>query len=120
MVRDADEPADQLSVEAEMAQGWLVIRVDGEIDIGSVPLLSAEFDLAALTCTPPQVAVDLSRVSFCDSSGLGLLAKTSKRLRAIGGDLVLIRPQAQMLRRLQWAGLTERIGIRSVLPGSTG
>ncbi len=50
----------------------------------------------------PNVAVDLSRVIFLDSSGLGALISSRKEVRQSGGDLRLIRPgeQAQLVLEL--------------------
>ena len=50
----------------------------------------------------PNVAVDLSRVVFLDSSGLGALIASLKAVRASGGDLRLVRPaeQAQLVLEL--------------------
>lgn len=50
----------------------------------------------------PHVAVDLSRVVFLDSSGLGALIAGLKVARQAGGDLRLVRPaeQAQLVLEL--------------------
>jgi anti-sigma B factor antagonist len=116
-MQGVDGPHDQLSIQLEVAPDWVVLRVYGELDVASAPLLRADLDLAELMHTPPRIAVECSEVSFCDSSGLGLLAGAWNRLRRAGGDLVLVRPQAQMLRRLRWTGLAERLTIRWALPG---
>lgn len=48
------------------------------------------------------VVVDLSRVIFLDSSGLGALIASLKEVRQLGGDLKLIKPgeQAQLVLEL--------------------
>ena len=107
---------DHLSVQMEISSEWMILRVSGELDFASVPQLGADLDLAGLMRTPPRVAVDLSRMSFCDSSGLGLLVGAWRRLRAAGGELVLVRPQAQMLHRLLRTGVAGRLSIRTALP----
>lgn len=50
----------------------------------------------------PNVAVDLSRVIFLDSSGLGALIAGLKAVRQSGGELRLVRPaeQAQLVLEL--------------------
>jgi anti-sigma B factor antagonist len=50
----------------------------------------------------PNVAVDMSRVVFLDSSGLGALISSLKAVRALGGDLRLVKPaeQAQLVLEL--------------------
>jgi len=48
--------------------------------------------MSALINGEPQVRVNLSNVSFIDSSGLAALVRVMKRAREQGGDLVLIAP----------------------------
>lgn len=50
----------------------------------------------------PNVAVDLSRVVFLDSSGLGALISSLKTIRQAGGELRLVKPaeQAQLVLEL--------------------
>ncbi len=50
----------------------------------------------------PRIAIDLSRVVFLDSSGLGALIAGLKSTRQAGGDLRLVQPaeQAQLVLEL--------------------
>ena len=50
----------------------------------------------------PRIAIDLSRVVFLDSSGLGALIAGLKSARQAGGDVRLVRPaeQAQLVLEL--------------------
>lgn len=47
-----------------------MIRVSGELDLATAPLLRAAVDHVRRTHVPVRVAVDLSRVTFADSHGL--------------------------------------------------
>ncbi len=55
--------------------------------------------------------VDLTAVSFIDSTGLGVLVGAVKTLRDSGGHLVLVVDQPQVLRMLRITGLTEVFAI---------
>jgi anti-sigma B factor antagonist len=68
--------------------GWWVVSVIGEIDVHSGPSLR-EHLLRALANGERDLVVDLSGVSFLDSSGLGVLVTAHKRTRAAGGSLRL-------------------------------
>ncbi len=46
------------------------------------------------------VVLDMSQVSFIDSTGLGLLVRTDRRLSAAGRRLVLLRPHPNVQRVL--------------------
>lgn len=50
----------------------------------------------AIVANSPSIAVDLSRTSFLDSSGLGALVWGFKAAREAGGDLRLVSPTEQV------------------------
>ncbi len=57
---------------------------------------------------PSVLWLDVSGVSFMDSSGLGLLMGRYALLKRAGGELVLYRPSDEMMRIIRLAGM-ERI-----------
>jgi anti-sigma B factor antagonist len=65
------------------------------------------------------VALELSGLLFCDSTGLGLLVQTWKRLHPIGGELVLLRPPKHVVQLLERTGLNKLFSQRDALPTET-
>lgn len=53
----------------------------------------------------PRIVVDLSAVTFLDSSGLGALVACLKSARQAGGDLRIAAPSAQVVMVLQLSNL---------------
>src|SRR5690348_12536027 len=79
-----------LVVRQEDHGGVPVLSFAGELDLTTVPQArDALVQVAALHPGEP-VAVDLDGVSYLDSVGLGVLDGGLRRLRASGGDLVLV------------------------------
>ena len=68
-----------------------VVRVDGEIDLDNASDLS-EVALAAMQEIGPSLVLDLSGVTFMDSTGLKVLLAVHKRAELAGGRLVLAGP----------------------------
>lgn len=65
-----------------------VLPLEGEIDLHVSPRVAAS--LKALTNRkPPQLVVDLSRVSYIDSSGLAVLIEAMQNAQAGGGKFAL-------------------------------
>lgn len=64
--------------------------VTGELDIATVPVLESEFDSPGVVEQDMVIAVDLSELTFIDSSGLHRLLRLSdrfpKRLRLVNGS----------------------------------
>lgn len=57
------------------------------------------------------VLLDLSRVEFVDSSGLGAIVAALKSLRSGGGELALCQPSDQVKTLLEITGLDRIIKI---------
>ncbi|MDX6430796.1 MAG: anti-sigma factor antagonist [Streptosporangiaceae bacterium] len=108
------DAGDGLEIGMQVSDPWVIVEVEGELDLHTVPLLKSRLRLAELLAEPPpRVAIDLSRLRFCDSSGLNLLVRTWKRLRSDGGGLLLFQPTSQLRHRLAWTGLDRVLGVRS-------
>lgn len=71
---------------SELAAGAALIRLEGRLNMVSAPRLKATVDKVVEDGTT-RVAVDLSKVVFMDSSGLGALIGGLKKARQAGGDL---------------------------------
>jgi anti-anti-sigma factor len=96
-----------------LGPGSQLVEPAGELDLASAPELTAAFDLA-LAAGQRRLIVDLSEVSFIDSSGLHALIKARKRLDAVGGGLfVTICPDAHARRVFEVSGLVEFLNVTS-------
>ena len=90
--------------------GIEVVDVEGEIDIYTAPRLrDLLLDLASKTSY--QLIVNLEKVGFLDSTGLGVLIGGLKRVRAHDGSLDLVCTQERILRIFRITGLTKVFGI---------
>ena len=65
-----------------------VLPLEGEIDLHVAPGIAASLK-AMLADKPPQFVVDLSRVSYIDSSGLAVLIEAMQNVNAYGGKFGL-------------------------------
>ncbi|GAA1565869.1 hypothetical protein GCM10009678_55990 [Actinomadura kijaniata] len=103
--------------------GWLVIEVAGELDIATAPILEDELSQATTPVTGrvavTWVALELSGLSFADSSGLNVLIRWWKRLQAGGGNLLLLHPTGRVASLLTITGLDRFLPVRDSLPAVT-
>jgi anti-sigma B factor antagonist len=86
--------------------GLTVVTVTGEIDVYSAPALREKL-VALIERGQVFLIVDLERVRFLDSTGLGVLIGGLRRVRARDGFLDLVCTQPRMLRIFQITGLTK-------------
>ena len=77
-----------MAVKVDLKNGLTVCSVDGEIDINSSPDIKKAFD-KVLSKKTPRIVINLSRVTYVDSSGLATLVEILKNMKAYGGKLRL-------------------------------
>lgn len=95
---------DLLTVDVRHDGDAVVISPSGELDISTTKLLDAELRLA-ISGNAAEIILDLSDLSFIDSSGLRLLAMASAHSRANGDRLRMLRGPAEVERVLKLSGL---------------
>jgi anti-sigma B factor antagonist len=78
---------DTLWTDESDAQRWTV-TAHGELDLDTAPELR-DHVASVLSRTDGEVVVDLTGVSFCDSSGLAVLVASRRRAQLLGRRLVL-------------------------------
>ncbi len=88
------------------SNGIPVLAVRGEVDVATAPQLRERLNAFA---EPGNVTivVDLTDVSFVDSTALGVLVSGAKRLRKGGGDLKLVVTEPHIAKVLSITGLNE-------------
>ncbi|MFB7863917.1 MULTISPECIES: STAS domain-containing protein [unclassified Streptomyces] len=80
-----------IRVDEDEQETWTVLRISGEVDLVSSPLIRRRVH-AAVAGGRHDVVLDLSAVHFCDSSGVGVLVAARRLMRSCGGRLRLILP----------------------------
>jgi len=100
------EPVQSEAVQLELscrtdADGNQVISVVGELDIATTEQAYAYIS-EVIDSWPTPVSVDLSGLTFCDASGLGVLAKIARHARQAGRQLkpTSVRPPQLKIMRL--------------------
>ncbi|MBW5420373.1 anti-sigma factor antagonist [Streptomyces sp. BG9H] len=84
----------------------------GDIDMLSAPALRAQA-LEVIQQGPPHVVLDLTRVGFCDSSGLSALIGIWHAARAAGGSLSLAGAPDRLIRMLALTGVDSLFAVHA-------
>ncbi len=104
---DNEERADAgLDVSLENVGGFSLIHLAGEVDVYSAPKLR-ETIKGLVEDGNCNIVVDLERVAFLDSTGLGVLVGGLKRVKHLRGELGIICNQEKILRIFRITGLTK-------------
>jgi anti-sigma B factor antagonist len=110
---NAPPRGERFRVTERDAAGVRVIAVAGELDIATAPELCARLD-SSRAVHRPRLLVDLSDVTFCDSTGLRALLGAASEVRAHGGRFAMVCPApGDVARLLEIVGAAEWMAIHS-------
>lgn len=90
--------------------GVTIVAVTGDLDMSTAPQL-LDSGTAEIDAGSKRLVLDLSGVTFCDSTGLGVFVRLKKRLDAVQGVLALAGPGENVRTVLNVTGLAEVIGV---------
>ena len=94
-----DRSAGTLRLSGYLFPPGAVIVLDGELDVASIPMLTAHLSQPGVACLERLVA-DVSGLQFCDCAGLGALVKIHRLAGESGGWLRLCGATARMHKLL--------------------
>ena len=87
----------ELEVRNQTLGGCLIVRVAGELDVATAPLLR-EHIIGQLGLGQTKMVIDMSRVPFVDSTGLSGLIVAHHEAKARGGSVRLACAHRSVLR----------------------
>jgi anti-sigma B factor antagonist len=97
-------------LETHRQGGRAHLVLTGELDLDSAPSLLTAV-VAELESGADDIVVDLVRLSFIDSSGLGTLVGCWRRAKNAGAKLVVANPNEDVRTTLEITGLDQILPI---------
>lgn len=98
----------QFQKEGQVINGY----IKGEIDTYTAPILREELDALEIE-KDSLIQLDLSRVSYLDSTGLGIFVAFYKRVVKENARLKLVGLTARLVRLFEITGLSELMDIET-------
>ncbi len=92
-----------------------VLRIGGEVDVYTAPQLRERI-IDLLANGTRHIIADLREVDFLDSTGLGALVGSLKRLREQDGSLKLVTGADRILRVFRLTGLVHVFSLDASFP----
>lgn len=111
--KEAESPASRalpLEVDVSAADFGVLVAIAGELDIATVPRVRAALSAHAVA-GGDAVVVDLSEVTFMDSSGLSLFLTLERELRERGGRLAIACPDGAARLIFDVTGVDEHLQL---------
>ena len=101
-----------MEINAKSADRNLLLELRGEIDHHGAKDAMRELELAVDAALPKKLVLDLSGVTFMDSSGIALILRAQQRMKLLDGSLLVCGVPQQARRVLDAAGIGRMVTIR--------
>ena len=101
-----------MEIEARTQDRTLLLELSGEIDHHGARNALRELELAVDAALPRRLVLDLSGVTFMDSSGIALILRAQQRMQLLEGAILVRGVPAQARRVLDAAGIGRLVTIR--------
>lgn len=101
-----------LKIESKEVDGVGVIVLEGEVDVYTAPKLKSRL-IDMVDEGKYNIVINLQKVEFMDSSGLGVLVGGLKRVKTHDGSISLVSAQENILKIFRITGLVKVFPIFS-------
>ena len=104
-------PRERAQFLCDTAGSILSIHIRGEIDHHTAAGIRQGIDATLFEKRPKKLILDLSAVSFMDSSGLGLIMGRYSVMKELGGEMTVWNPSPETRSILTLAGMERLVRI---------
>ena len=105
---------EDLSIHVHQVDGTPVFELIGSLDLATAPSVRAALTDASER-GDHKLIVDLHKIDFLDSTGLGALIGAQRRAREFEGEVRLVAKEGQILRLLRITGLLRVFAVYPTL-----
>ena len=103
-----------MNISTAFAAGRLTIYLAGELDHHEARGAIRSIDELLDEYLPRDCVLDMSGLSFMDSSGIALIIRVSRRMKNLGGRAWIENPAKQPLRVIDASGIDRLVPVATV------
>ena len=101
-----------MEITTSYSSGRLTLHLSGELDHHGAHGAMQQIDHALDAALPLSLTMDLSGVSFMDSSGIAVVLRAHRRMAALGGSLIVTGVPAQARKVFDAAGVPRLVTMQ--------
>lgn len=101
-----------MHITTSYSAGRLIIHLSGELDHHGAREATRTIDNVLDRYMPRDCALDMSGVSFMDSSGIAVILKAERHMRETGGRCSIENPAIQAMRVIDASGIDRMVPVR--------
>ena len=100
-----------MNIATAFSAGRLTVSLSGELDQHEAKSAMRSLDELLEEYLPRDLVLELSELSFMDSSGIALMIRLNRRIRDMGGRMWIENPTRQPKRVIDTAGIDRLIPV---------
>lgn len=100
-----------MEISSAFSSGRLTVYLKGELDHHASRRLIHDLDQLLDEYLPRDCALNLSALSFMDSSGIAVIIRLSRRMKALGGRVWIENPAKQPYRVIDASGIDRIVPV---------
>ena len=104
-----------LHMKMELKDRTLIAHIDGELDHHSAQIIRAELDGAIDRQAVRNLIFDFSKLSFMDSSGIGVIVGRYKKIKMKNGEVLVVCNTPRVDKLLSASGLKKLLSVNKTL-----
>ena len=101
-----------MEINAKSVDRNLLLELSGEMDHHNARSAVRDMELAVDAALPKKLVLDMTGVTFMDSSGIAFILRAQQRMRLLEGSLLVCHVPEQARRVLDAAGIGRLVTIR--------
>ena len=101
-----------MEMQATSADRNLLLEFRGELDHHGARNALRELEMAVDAALPTVLVLDMSGITFMDSSGIALILRAQQRMQLLDGSILVCNVPAQARRVLDAAGIGRLVTIK--------
>ncbi|MGM7721308.1 anti-sigma F factor antagonist [uncultured Metabacillus sp.] len=105
-----------LAIELDVKEAVLCIRLSGELDHHAAEELRSKVTETLAANPIKHIVLNLEKLTFMDSSGLGVILGRYKQIKATGGEMVVCAISPAVKRLFDMSGLFKIIRLEDNEP----
>ncbi len=100
-----------MDLELKQIRNTLIVRIQGEMDMLVAEKLRKEIDRKLENKNICNLVINLEKVSFIDSSGLGVIIGRYKKVSALKGRMYIVGARPAVQKILLFSGINRLVSM---------
>ncbi len=100
-----------MDIELKQVRNTLIVRVEGELDMLIADKMRSDIDKKMDNNEIKNLILNMEKVSFIDSSGLGVILGRYKKISSKNGRMFIVGARPQVEKILYFSGINKLVSM---------